>query len=962
MSYVTRCIAVHSLTLRATAVATALSEALTPTLAPAAVRGHLLKLSRVHLAMLEASSKLSAEQLAMNETGMAHSNFILAFTKLVATLTPLFLTLEQTASLSTSSAQSDLFWKLWDLLLSSCHAFNSWPNVWSEKIKASNTPLFTAVHGLTAWLLPFTRDPSGGWAALLTSNTAAHRAEQALCILTVPVNCFINITSQPSRDRSEALDYIYDLPHNFVAAVCCLMCEQLSDTLPHVLDAAARHATAALTAGAMDAAAVVVDSAASAPTSTTDTAAAAAASAAAAAATHQSAHSPRSPNGTLSFFNSVAASVGCFIAFDMSEGSEKLLSIHSVPLIIQLFKAVMAHYPPSFDTDVHLTEAGSTTHLLAMMLRRERALPDPGVQSALSCALQHRQGTPPRRGCGYSPCTATHQGRAGAGSSEACAQPRPRSHLVTRSITTDIQVIRSVCSRLQLAPLFAQTGYRLLDSVHATWDQDGSCVLPASRLTHQVGCLQQLAYACISFAQSYMRQQQQQQRRLRPSQQAVPRMCTYSMDSRLVQRERSLVEETEEGFLGMDNLERVGMLMLKVAVHGALCLALRSSETSSSSSSSSSNGTSAITPSLDVQQQQQQRQQQQSIDTHPDLLRLKQWTHMPGPVAALEALLRAMPTTTRPDNSFQLAALAIKFIVSASESLHPDMLHACLSLASTVHKLLYATTHTFPCGSGREERSTRREAADRKGGGTGEVSFGHACSVIRALMTALAALDLRTQLYASGSPGLRNYRDCSKDPVTGSKHSRSDHSLASGNSVGRAVTSVSNEGRQITNQGVVMYPFASRRALLVYQLQTALLACLVPLCHFRIMVAEDDPRAWLAPVVRVVGNSKSRLAEVGTTLLSERVFSSKARELLVATCMERFCTRIFSGRLMSGCCNPSCESLEGTSEAALKTWPCKGCRRARYCSTECQRLAWVEGGHRDVCQNVQHVTAGSLFD
>lgn len=50
-----------------------------------------------------------------------------------------------------------------------------------------------------------------------------------------------------------------------------------------------------------------------------------------------------------------------------------------------------------------------------------------------------------------------------------------------------------------------------------------------------------------------------------------------------------------------------------------------------------------------------------------------------------------------------------------------------------------------------------------------------------------------------------------------------------------------------------------------------------------------------------------------------------------------------------GCSRWGCRTLIGWGEAALKTQLCGGCRRARYCSEECQRAAWVGEGHREVC-------------
>lgn len=72
--------------------------------------------------------------------------------------------------------------------------------------------------------------------------------------------------------------------------------------------------------------------------------------------------------------------------------------------------------------------------------------------------------------------------------------------------------------------------------------------------------------------------------------------------------------------------------------------------------------------------------------------------------------------------------------------------------------------------------------------------------------------------------------------------------------------------------------------------------------------------------------------------------------MLVSVLLEQYAASHFASQLLPGCCYLGCTNLGGVSEAALKTQLCSGCRRARYCSGECQRAAWLEGGHRMVCR------------
>lgn len=70
------------------------------------------------------------QQLAYTDTIAEHLHFTSVFTEPVAAMVPLFLTLENAANSNTDCPQLDLFRKLWDLLLVSCHAFYTWTDVW----------------------------------------------------------------------------------------------------------------------------------------------------------------------------------------------------------------------------------------------------------------------------------------------------------------------------------------------------------------------------------------------------------------------------------------------------------------------------------------------------------------------------------------------------------------------------------------------------------------------------------------------------------------------------------------------------------------------------------------------------------------------------------------------------------------------------------------------------------------
>lgn len=68
-----------------------------------------------------------------------------------------------------------------------------------------------------------------------------------------------------------------------------------------------------------------------------------------------------------------------------------------------------------------------------------------------------------------------------------------------------------------------------------------------------------------------------------------------------------------------------------------------------------------------------------------------------------------------------------------------------------------------------------------------------------------------------------------------------------------------------------------------------------------------------------------------------------------AVAWDRYAVKHFHGRLLPGCSFLRCADVNGSGEAAVATRLCSGCRRTRYCSVECQRAAWLLGGHADMC-------------
>jgi hypothetical protein len=57
-----------------------------------------------------------------------------------------------------------------------------------------------------------------------------------------------------------------------------------------------------------------------------------------------------------------------------------------------------------------------------------------------------------------------------------------------------------------------------------------------------------------------------------------------------------------------------------------------------------------------------------------------------------------------------------------------------------------------------------------------------------------------------------------------------------------------------------------------------------------------------------------------------------------------------------GCNNPGCVNLRGMSEAEAAAKACGGCKVARYCSQQCQRVHW--NVHKSMCQRLQQELKG----
>lgn len=147
----------------------------------------------------------------------------------------------------------------------------------------------------------------------------------------------------------------------------------------------------------------------------------------------------------------------------------------------------------------------------------------------------------------------------------------------------------------------------------------------------------------------------------------------------------------------------------------------------------------------------------------------------------------------------------------------------------------------------------------------------------------------------------------------------------------------------------------SARTRDLHQLNAIALAMLVQMCHCRLVVEQAQGLSltqrpqWLQIMISHPGHLELGLGNDALVLLQEKDPSSAKFQTRVDSMWEKYAAFHLNCRLVRGCCYLGCVNMDGVSEAALATKLCSGCRKARYCSVECQRAAWWKGDHKYVC-------------
>lgn len=143
---------------------------------------------------------------------------------------------------------------------------------------------------------------------------------------------------------------------------------------------------------------------------------------------------------------------------------------------------------------------------------------------------------------------------------------------------------------------------------------------------------------------------------------------------------------------------------------------------------------------------------------------------------------------------------------------------------------------------------------------------------------------------------------------------------------------------------------SQQRTWLLRQTVTALVLCLLQVCALQAGLewgggpsSKQQPQ-WYSDVRSELGKMGGDPGAMSKAMLqAPGVWDVTASETISASVYESFTTPACRQTWLPGCCHLGCTNLDGPSEASLCTLLCSGCRRARYCSVGCQRMAWIDG-------------------
>lgn len=325
---------------------------------------------------------------------------------------------------------------------------------------------------------------------------------------------------------------------------------------------------------------------------------------------------------------------------------------------------------------------------------------------------------------------------------------------------------------------------------------------------------------------------------------------------------------------------------------------------------------------------QQKQQQKSATPFDPNTLKLTVWGRMTGRITVLEGMMRGKVHQVGAAEMCSSINTAVTHLLLPHNQHDPTALPARISLASTLSKLMRIHIHIPALGSLTVQQQYHGLSPDPLLEELSTALLKNVANVIKSsnlAMCAAAEAEVRQSKNSAGSTSARAA------------------AVRSDNLTGGGVAQITSGLEPVTVQ---------RQQL---QLQSILLSSVVQFCEWRVWPVQslgsqhNSTMAWLASVVPDHNSLSCGLAELCKHLLGTQVLSLPDPYVEVGKGFGLHAIKHFHGRLFPGCCHQGCCNLTGASEAALPTLLCGGCRMTRYCSVECQKEAWLHGGHRFLC-------------
>lgn len=333
---------------------------------------------------------------------------------------------------------------------------------------------------------------------------------------------------------------------------------------------------------------------------------------------------------------------------------------------------------------------------------------------------------------------------------------------------------------------------------------------------------------------------------------------------------------------------------------------------------------------------------------------LELWCTMPGWAAATEVMHRGKDPAGQANEISHAAVLLADSLSLLTGDVDFSMLHHSVSLAWTVRKLMWPYVQRGCRTSTAESRDAfsdtvgmtsdeRPRWADEQ---AERLDLLTVTTLVRRLSKTLLVLDRLNDDGGRAGLCLRIRRGTSSNINTSTIRVESCSSI----------NSTICARPKINGYFGLSNPDDVHKEVLIHQLQAIILTMLIQICLW----LKEPPLIsdmwkgissdWVTSLITACKQLTNPDVRAVVKRLSRRSQKGGPKEQRDVNVMwERYAVAHFHGRMSPGCCNLSCTNLSGFSEAALKTLLCAGCKRARYCSVGCQRVAWEKGGHSSVC-------------